>query len=283
MPSFGQRFGGRRAEVVELVAAAFCSVSVERRPARRRRRSRGRRSRGSRPGRARCRRRSGWSAWWCRSRTAAGRSLISVTFGCGPSCSSSAISLNSFRCASLAVQIVMRSDDGPVPPAPAARAQPTGRGQPAMARQGAKVLESEHGAVSSVVGSTVVEVLSSRATSGQRSLDAVARQTGLEGGEPGVVGLRRRAAWWPCVQAVRGERAGDLADVPLDRVQPVAAVGDVGGADVLAGRQQVRHPARQQRAERDLERAGAARRCSCRRRWTGAGRCGTCRRRRCRG
>ena len=84
-------------------------------------------------------------------------------------------------------------------------------------------------------------------------------------------------------QAERGERAGDLADVPLDRVQPVGAVGDVGGADVLAGGQQVLHPPRDQRAERDLERDSSRRRCSCRRRSTGAGRCGTCRRRPSRG
>ena len=37
-------------------------------------------------------------------------------------------------------------------------------------------------------------------------------------------------------------------------MQPIAAVGDVGGADVLARRQQVLNPARKQRPERDLER-----------------------------
>ena len=38
----------------------------------------------------------------------------------------------------------------------------------------------------------------------------------------------------------RGQRAGGLADVPLDRMQAVAAVGDVGGAEVLAAGDQVR-------------------------------------------
>src|SRR5439155_5445487 len=69
----------------------------------------------------------------------------------------------------------------------------------------------------------------------------------------GVYGAGRGAAG----QAEVGEQAGDLADVPLDRVQPVAAVGDVRGADVLAGGQQVVHPLRDQRAQRDLERARA--------------------------
>jgi hypothetical protein len=49
--------------------------------------------------------------------------------------------------------------------------------------------------------------------------------------------------------------AGRLADVPLDGVQPVGAVGDVGGGDVLGAGQEVREPDRDQRAERDLERA----------------------------
>lgn len=49
--------------------------------------------------------------------------------------------------------------------------------------------------------------------------------------------------------AVRGQRARDLADVPFHRVEPVAAVGDVGGADVLSGGQQIADAARYQRAE----------------------------------
>src|SRR5690349_18517595 len=44
-----------------------------------------------------------------------------------------------------------------------------------------------------------------------------------------------------------------LPGPPLDRVQPVAPVGDVRGADALARRQQVLHPLRHERPERDLE------------------------------
>ena len=58
-------------------------------------------------------------------------------------------------------------------------------------------------------------------------------------------------------EAERGQRAGRLADVPLDRVQPVAAVGDVRDAEVLARRQQVLDAPRDQGAERDLERQRA--------------------------
>src|SRR5690606_29865739 len=35
------------------------------------------------------------------------------------------------------------------------------------------------------------------------------------------------------LETVSGQLAGDLTDVPLHGVQAVAAVGDVGGADVL--------------------------------------------------
>ena len=59
------------------------------------------------------------------------------------------------------------------------------------------------------------------------------------------------------LEAKRRECAGGLADGPLDRMQPVAAVGDVGRAQVLAGRQQVLDPARDQGAERDLKRQRA--------------------------
>ena len=38
------------------------------------------------------------------------------------------------------------------------------------------------------------------------------------------------------VKAERRKPTHHLADVPLDRMEPVAAVGDVGGADVLCGR-----------------------------------------------
>src|SRR5436190_16069343 len=52
------------------------------------------------------------------------------------------------------------------------------------------------------------------------------------------------------VEAERREPTCHLADVPLDRVEPVAAVGDVRGADVLRGRQEVAGPDGQQRAQR---------------------------------
>jgi hypothetical protein len=50
------------------------------------------------------------------------------------------------------------------------------------------------------------------------------------------------------------EVPGSLAGVPLHRVQPVGAVGDVGGADRLAGGDEVLQPLPDERAERDLER-----------------------------
>ena len=59
------------------------------------------------------------------------------------------------------------------------------------------------------------------------------------------------------LQAERRESAGGLADGPLDRMQPVAAVGDVGRPQVLAGRQEVLDPPRDQGTERDLERQRA--------------------------
>src|SRR5690349_15001449 len=67
---------------------------------------------------------------------------------------------------------------------------------------------------------------------GPAGFDALGVEPGLEVGEHGVVGLHlvRRDA---VVEAVAGQQAGDLADVPLHRVQPVAAIGDVSGADGL--------------------------------------------------
>ena len=59
----------------------------------------------------------------------------------------------------------------------------------------------------------------------------------------------------PAPGAERGEVAGRLAGVPLDRVQAEGAVGDVRGAEALAGRDQVLEPLRDQRGERQLERA----------------------------
>jgi len=74
----------------------------------------------------------------------------------------------------------------------------------------------------------------------------------LEVGEQ--AGIVAHGPGWDTVrQAEVGEQTGDLADVPLHRVQPVAPVGDVRGPDVLPRWQQVLHPARDQRAQRDLE------------------------------
>jgi hypothetical protein len=58
------------------------------------------------------------------------------------------------------------------------------------------------------------------------------------------------------LQAVGGQQARRLADVPLHRVQPVTAVGDVGDAQVLAGRQEVAHAHRQEGAQGDAEGQG---------------------------
>jgi hypothetical protein len=50
-----------------------------------------------------------------------------------------------------------------------------------------------------------------------------------------------------------GQHPGHLADIPFDRMQPVATVGDVGCADVLAGGDEIGEPLWKQGAERELE------------------------------
>src|SRR5262245_15203846 len=60
------------------------------------------------------------------------------------------------------------------------------------------------------------------------------------------------------VEAEGRERARRFADVPLDGMQAVAAVGDVGRADVLGRRDQVADADGNERAQGNLERAGAA-------------------------
>src|SRR5690606_11107760 len=55
-------------------------------------------------------------------------------------------------------------------------------------------------------------------------------------------------------QAEGGQGTGRFADVPFDRVQAVAAVGDVRGADVLAAGDEIFDPLRQERTERNLKR-----------------------------
>ena len=61
----------------------------------------------------------------------------------------------------------------------------------------------------------------------------------------------------------RDKRARSLADVPLDRVQPAAAVGDVRRADVPARRNEVFHAHGQQGAQRNLERQRRDVDCTC--------------------
>src|SRR6185436_18729295 len=82
-------------------------------------------------------------------------------------------------------------------------------------------------------------------------------QAALEGGAELRVPVHHRRGFAP-VEAEGRERAGRLADVPLDGVQAEAAVGDVGRADVLGRRNQVADADRDERAERDLKRTGAA-------------------------
>jgi hypothetical protein len=50
-----------------------------------------------------------------------------------------------------------------------------------------------------------------------------------------------------------GKCACGLANVPFDRMQSGAAIGDVGCSNVLASRDQVLHPNGEQGAERNLE------------------------------
>jgi len=56
--------------------------------------------------------------------------------------------------------------------------------------------------------------------------------------------------------AVGCQRPGGFAHRPFHRVQAVGAIGQVGGADILAGGKQVVALARDQGAQRDLEGQG---------------------------
>lgn len=58
-------------------------------------------------------------------------------------------------------------------------------------------------------------------------------------------------------EAEGGQGAGRLADAPLDRMKAETPVGDVSGAEVLAGREQVLHADGNQGAEWNLERQRA--------------------------
>ena len=54
----------------------------------------------------------------------------------------------------------------------------------------------------------------------------------------------------------RREGPSRFPDVPLDRMQAIAAVCQMGNTEVLAGRQQVLHAAWKQSAEGNLKRQG---------------------------
>ena len=101
-----------------------------------------------------------------------------------------------------------------------------------------------------------------------------------------VLTAQSRAAahirWSPLLaQAKSSQRTGGLADIPLHRMQTVATIGDVRGADVLAGRQQVVQVPRHERTPTGSGRAWWAR-CTPRQ-WLGRGcRWRTSPRRRCR-
>ena len=77
-----------------------------------------------------------------------------------------------------------------------------------------------------------------------RALDPGARRARPGGARAAPAARRPRAAATPALGAERGEVAGGLAGVPLDRVQAEGAVGDVRGAEALAGGDQVLEPLR---------------------------------------
>src|SRR5690606_28314999 len=98
--------------------------------------------------------------------------------------------------------------------------------------------------------------LSDRAEFWPANVDAVALKEGLEIGEFGG-GVADLAGKFFAGEAEVGERAGGFADIPFDRVEAVAAVGDVGRAEVFGGGEEVFHAFGNQRAEGNFERKGA--------------------------
>ena len=57
----------------------------------------------------------------------------------------------------------------------------------------------------------------------------------------------------PTADAECGQGTGRLADVPFHGMEPVTTIGDMSDAQTLAGRQQVLHSLREQRAQWDLK------------------------------
>src|SRR6056297_4017075 len=55
------------------------------------------------------------------------------------------------------------------------------------------------------------------------------------------------------LQRKMGEQAHRFSDSPFHRMQPITAVGDVCGANVLARREKIPHPHGKQRTERNLK------------------------------
>lgn len=87
---------------------------------------------------------------------------------------------------------------------------------------------------------------------GPFELDGLSDEEFLEVGEVLIV-LVDLLGTQLVLQAVGGEQAGAFADVPLDGVEAVAAVGDVGDAEVLAGGEEVSQALGDEGAERNLE------------------------------
>src|SRR5687768_7623920 len=83
-------------------------------------------------------------------------------------------------------------------------------------------------------------------------LKALCHAERLEGLELGLV-LAYLVRLQPFLQAVGGEEAGGFADVPFYGVEAVAAVGDVGDTQVLAGRKEIAQAHGKQRAEWNAE------------------------------
>ena len=68
-----------------------------------------------------------------------------------------------------------------------------------------------------------------------RQFDAAFLQEGLKAFEHGGIGLNLVDAA-AAAQTMCGQKTRDFADVPLHGMQPIATIGEVGGADILTGR-----------------------------------------------